>query len=194
MPAGCITLNFQISQLFRGFPKTGSSYLENWAYWAFGKEGLPGVIWVPQSQPSVTSTLDPQKLRESSRPKLKATVCSQAGRQNFSRGICRHPRGNTSGHLAALENISKSWRKFKKKNKNKNQDITRMHIPQVTFHYLCLNLEINTIPISKANEEICLNLHLISWPRFLEVGKLNLDYFQEHHLEDENKEKPLNFT
>lgn len=32
------------------------------------------------------------------------------------------------------------------------QDTTRMYIPQVKFAYLCLNLEINTTPTSKANE------------------------------------------
>lgn len=31
------------------------------------------------------------------------------------------------------------------------QDTTRMYIPQVKFAYLCLNLEINTTPTSKAN-------------------------------------------
>lgn len=69
-----------------------------------------------------------------------------------------------------------------------------MYVPQIKFAYLCLNLEINTTPISKANEENKLNLHLVCWPHFLEVGKLYLDYFQDHHLEQENKEKALSST
>lgn len=100
--------------------------------------------------------------------KLKTTICFQAGRQNLRRGSCRHPWGNTSCHLADLglskftlgklfQNPEGNFKKEKKKKTN----TTRIHIPQVKFVYLCFNLEINTTPISKANEETCLNLHRI---------------------------------
>lgn len=99
--------------------------------------------------------------------KLKPTICSQVGRQNLRRDSCRHPWGNTSCHLADLGlskfTLGKLFQNpegnFKKEKKPANT--TRIHIPQVKFVYLCFNLEINTTPILKANEEKCLNLHLI---------------------------------